>query len=122
MNLVPRLVNHHYKTFPFQVMLGRFVSTMTGSTTLQNFLSSVGLSTHRKTECNQNSIDAIKNVQTGVKLDSQGFALALCNNADYTGHAEKDHWTHFLLANNSKDNIKHDKAFELKKTTARMHE
>eukprot|EP00536_Pseudo-nitzschia_multiseries_P009511 jgi/Psemu1/23399/gm1.23399_g len=59
-----------------------------------------------------NSIDAIKSVQTGVKLDSRGFALALCDHVDYTGHAEKDHWTHFLLANNSKDAIKHDGAFE----------
>eukprot|EP00536_Pseudo-nitzschia_multiseries_P010595 jgi/Psemu1/26432/gm1.26432_g len=61
-----RLVNC-YKTFLFQVMLGRIVSTMTGSTALQNFIFlSVRLSTHRTTEHNQNSIDAIKNIQTGV--------------------------------------------------------
>ena len=107
-----RIVDHYGGMQPFQQVLGQFVSTLPKSTGLQKFLSSVRLSSHRTTEHKKASIETIEMIQKGQKLDERGFAAGLCDNVDYTGKAKKDCWTHFLISNNSEEDMRSDGAYE----------
>jgi len=120
-DLALRIVDH-YKVQPFQGMMGQFLSTLPNSSSLQIFLSSVRLASHRTTERNKLGIETIELIQKGTKLDERGFAAGLCDNVDYTGKAKKDCWTHFLIENNTQEDMKSDGAYGWNKSDGRNWE
>ena len=100
----------HFTPRPFQLMMGRLLSTMQKSHALQVFMSSVRISTHNTIESNKMSKDAISKIMKGMPLDQNGFAHTIVDNVDYKKKVGIEHFTHVLLSNNSETDVTNDGA------------
>ena len=100
----------HFKPRPFQLMMGRFLSTIPKSQTIHVFMSSVRVSTHPTRESNKKSKDAISMITEGMTLDQNGFAHSIVDNVDYKKKVGIEHFTHVLLSNNSEADVNNDGA------------